>query len=362
MKLPFKIDFGARKPLSQQVADGFRLAIKEGAYRDGEALPTLRELAAHWNVSIRVPGRAYARLADEGYVILRPGRGAVACRSGVRSWNGNVLFVSVGAQGGFFMPHFLQALRQGIEEANMRFYTAVVPTPPNGEGPDFGRFAAYLSQPYDLVILLTDNPRLRTMVRRGASKSLIVGRSCTRAVSPDILISADEGEQAFVEDCRRAGVRHVRVLAYGRARCPVVNRLKAIGVRVELVRVYPVPGLLIGEGIQRAAHDYWTDARLRLKKLPELVYFADDNLALGSLIAFAEQGLRVPDDLAVVSMSNRGSALPFACDLARVETDPVRIGRETARRALDCIRSGELSSASACPSVYRPGASFPVVR
>lgn len=362
MNLPFKIDFGARKPLSQQVADGFRLAIKEGVYRDGEALPTLRELAAQWGVSIRVPGRAYARLADEGYVVLRPGRGAVACRSGVRSWNGNVLIVSVGAQGGFFMPHFLQALRQGIEEANMRFYTAVVPTPPDGEGPDFKRFAAYLSQPYDLVILLTDNPRLRTMVRRGAAKSLIVGRLCTGAISPDILISADEGEQAFVEDCRRAGIRRVRVLAYGRARCPVVNRLKAAGLHVELVRIRPVPGLLVGEGVQRAAHNYWMDVRQNRRKLPELVYFADDNLTLGSLIAFAEQGLRVPQDLFVVSMSNRGSALPFACDLARVETDPIRIGRETARRALDSIRSGGLSSSSVCSSVYHPGGSFPVVR
>ena len=331
MDLPFRVDFGARKPLSQQVADGFRLAIKEGVYHDGEALPTLRDLAAHWDVSVRVPGKAYARLADEGYVILRPGRGAVACRSGVRSWNGNVLFVSVGSQGGFFLPHFLQALRQGIEEANMRFYTAAVPTPPNGEGPDFDRFVSYLNQPYDLVILLTDNPRLRTIVRRKAVKSLIVGRTCSGTVMPDVVVSPDEGERAFVEDCRRVGVRHVRVMACGRTRCPVVNRLKATGLHVELVRIRPISGLLIGEGLQRAAHDYWADIRQRTAKLPELVYFADDNLALGSLIAFAEQGLRVPDDLAVASLGNRGSALPFACDLARVEVDPISAGRETAR-------------------------------
>ena len=360
MDLPFKIDFAARKPLSQQVADGFRLAIKEGVYRDGEVLPTLRKLAAHWDVSIRVPGRAYARLADEGYVILRPGRGAVACRSGVRSWNGNVLVVSVGSQGGFFIPHFMQALREGIEEANMRFYTAVVPTPPDGEGPDFGRFAAYLSQPYDLVILLTDNPRLRTMVRRGTSKSLIVGRGRTGSVVPDVLISPDAGERAFVEDCRRAGIRHASVMVCGWTRCSVVNLLKATGARVELVRIRPVPGLLVGEGVQRAAHDYWTGARLRPEKLPELVYFADDNLALGSLIAFAEQGLRVPDDLAVVSLANRGSALPFACDLARVEMDPIFAGRETARRALASIRSVAPSSPSVCSAAYRRGGSFPV--
>ena len=244
----------------------------------------------------------------------------------------------------------------------MRFYSAVVPTPPDGEGPDFGRFAAYLSQPYDLVILMSDNPRLRTMVRRCGSKSMVVGRGRTGSVVPDVLISPDAGERAFVEDCRCAGIRHVRVMACGHTRCPVVSQLKAAGLGVELVRIRPAPGLLSGEGVQRAAHDYWVDARLRMKKLPELVYFADDNLALGSLIAFAEQGLRVPNDLFVVSLSNRGSALPFACDLACVEMDPILAGRETARRALASIQSVAPSSPFVCSSVYRRGGSFPVSR
>lgn len=50
MNLPFRIDFSARKPLSQQATDGFRLAIKEGVYRDGEAALHNRvtDYTAHW--------------------------------------------------------------------------------------------------------------------------------------------------------------------------------------------------------------------------------------------------------------------------------------------------------------------------
>ena len=360
MDLPFRVDFDARKPLSQQAADGFRLAIKEGVYRDGESLPSLRELAALWNVSVKVPGRAYARLADEGYVVLRPGRGAVASRNGVRSWNGTVLFVSVGFQGGFFMPNFILSLRRGIEEANMRFYTAVVPTPPDGEGPDLGRFSDYMNHPYDVVILMTDNRRLRSIVRRDAPRSLIVGRELTGKGSPDVVISLEDAERALVEDCRRAGVRRVRIMAYSRVCCKVERMLRASGVHVETVRVNPLPGGVCGEAVQRAAHDCWVNGLPQGKNRPELVYFADDNLALGSLIAFAEQRIRVPDDVFVVTHGNRGSALPFACDLAKIEVDPFQLGRETARRALSCLKPNGSSAPIVCAAEYRRGASFPV--
>ena len=359
MKLPFEIELGIRKPLSQQATDGFRSAIKEGFYRDGEPLPALRSLSEAWGVSVKVPGRAYARLADEGYVVLHPGRGAFARRSGVRTWNGNVLFVSVGSQGGFFMPNFIQSLRRGMEDANMRFYTAVVPTPPDGEGPDFASFASYLNHPYDIVILMTDNRRLRAMVRSGVPRSLVVGRDLPGKVSPDVVVSLKDAERAFVEDCRRAGVRRVRIMAYGRAVCHVERMLRAAGVQAETVRVNPLPGGACGEAVQRAAHDCWANGLPQGKNRPDLVYFADDNLALGSLVSFAEQRIRVPDDVFVVTHGNRGSALPFACDLARIEVDPFRLGRETARRALSRLKANDPSALIVCEAEYRRGASFP---
>ena len=242
----------------------------------------------------------------------------------------------------------------------MRFYTALVPTPPDGEGPDFRRFADYLNHPYDIVILMTDNRRLRAIMRRSASKSLIVGRALTGNVSPDIVVSLEDAERALVEDCRRMGVQRVRIMAYSRAVCQVERLLRAAGVHVEAVRVNPLPGGACGEAVQRAAHDYWMNGLPQGKNRPELVYFADDNLAFGSLISFAEQGIRVPDDIFVVTHGNRGSALPFACDLAKIEVDPFRLGRETARRALSCLKANGAAAPFVCEAEYRRGASFPV--
>ena len=360
MNLPFRIDIGARKPLSQQAADGFRLAIKEGAYRDGEALPSLRELAAQWNVSVKVPGRAYARLAEEGYVVLRPGRGAVASRSGVRAWNGTVLFVSVGLPGGLFLPLYQESLRSEIESADMRFYSTVVPTDAMGEHPDFDRFKSYLDQPYDCVVMFTDNARLRKIVRRCAARSVIVGHTVKGAISPDVVLSSDDAERQLAADCVRAGLRHIRVMVNGFARCGIVPMLRDAGVRVEQVRIRRCPELLPGEGVERAAHDYWTPERLERKNLPELVYFADDHHALGSLIAFAENGVRIPDDMSVVTWSNRGSAMPFNCELSRIEFDPIGFGRDTARQVLANIHGRKPHAPCHCPAKYQRAASFPV--
>ena len=360
MNLPFRIDFGARKPLSQQAADGFRLAIKEGIYRDGESLPSLRELAAMWNVSVKVPGSAYARLADEGYVVMHPGRGAVASRSGVRSWNGTVLFVSVGLPGGLFLPIYQESLRNEIEAANMRFYSTVVPTDGAGEHPDFSRLESYLDQPYDCVVMFTDNPRLRKIVRRRAARSIIVGHAIKDAVEADVVLSSEDAERRLAEDCVHAGIRHVRVMVNSFASCGVVSMLQDAGVRVELARIRRYPGLLPGEGVERAAHDYWTPARLERRNLPDLVYFADDHHALGSLIAFAENGVRIPDDMSVVTWSNCGSEMPFNCKLSRIEFDPIGFGRDTARRVLANIHGRKPRAPCHCPAKYQRAASFPV--
>jgi DNA-binding LacI/PurR family transcriptional regulator len=60
----------------------------------------------------------------------------------------------------------------------------------------------------------------------------------------------------------------------------------------------------------------------RVKRRPELVYFADDYIAAGGLLAIAELGLKIPRDIKVVALTNRGNE-PASCrELTRIEHDP----------------------------------------
>jgi len=355
------LDYKARKPLSQQAADGFRTAIKEGVYADGAPLPTLRELARGWDVSVKVPAQAYDRLAREGYVVLHPRRGAVANRSGVRSWNGNVLFASVGFQGGFFLPHLLQSMRMELEAANLRFYTAIVPVGANGKGVDLPRFSSYLTHPYDMVIVLTDNLPLRRMVRKAASASLIIGQANRGSPDADIELSTLAAEREFMSDCRKAGVRTVTVMTHSIAKLSMPGLLRSSGIDVRVVRLERPYGLEIGEGLQKAAYDYWISRRAGSgSALPDLIYFADDNISLGALIAFANLGISVPRDVRVVSLSNRGSRLPFGFDLTRIECDPVRMGRDVAQCALRRMQGSNDGVKFVSVSSYIRGDTFPL--
>ena len=73
-----QIDLGDERPLEDQIATGLRKAIAQGAVAAGRELPSVRQLAADLGVHWNTVARAYRRLADEGLVTVRRGRGAVA--------------------------------------------------------------------------------------------------------------------------------------------------------------------------------------------------------------------------------------------------------------------------------------------
>ncbi len=63
-------------PLSyRQVADDLTARIRRGEYQPGHAIPSYRELAALYSVSVSTASRAVALLRDRGLVIGIPGRG-----------------------------------------------------------------------------------------------------------------------------------------------------------------------------------------------------------------------------------------------------------------------------------------------
>ena len=65
----------ARRTLCDQLYDALREAIGAGSLKDGEKLPSKRELAAHLGISTSTVEAAYGRLAEEGLCESRPRSG-----------------------------------------------------------------------------------------------------------------------------------------------------------------------------------------------------------------------------------------------------------------------------------------------
>ena len=77
------VDAGSRQPAWQQVVEAIGDAIRSGMLAAGEPLPSVREMSALQDVPVATLQHALAVLADEGLVVVRQGRTAVAAGDAV---------------------------------------------------------------------------------------------------------------------------------------------------------------------------------------------------------------------------------------------------------------------------------------
>ena len=72
-----RIDLDSPRPLEEQIVGSLRQAMAQGSIGPGAELPSVRQLAGDLGVHWNTVARAYRRLADEGVLVVRRGRGAV---------------------------------------------------------------------------------------------------------------------------------------------------------------------------------------------------------------------------------------------------------------------------------------------
>ncbi|WP_433220000.1 GntR family transcriptional regulator [Dactylosporangium sp. CS-047395] len=63
-------------PLYEQIKEQVGMAILTGELSEGEVLPSVRALARDLRISVITTTRAYAELANAGYIATVPGKGA----------------------------------------------------------------------------------------------------------------------------------------------------------------------------------------------------------------------------------------------------------------------------------------------
>lgn len=69
------ISHTSEKPMYEQIEEGIRRAIYDGEFKNGDMLPSVRQLAKELNVSAITTKRAYIDLEHEGFVYTVSGKG-----------------------------------------------------------------------------------------------------------------------------------------------------------------------------------------------------------------------------------------------------------------------------------------------
>ena len=64
----FQLDFKDRRPIYEQIKDNLKFLIIEGAMKEGEKIPSVRELAVSMAINPNTIQKAYKELESEGYI------------------------------------------------------------------------------------------------------------------------------------------------------------------------------------------------------------------------------------------------------------------------------------------------------
>ena len=101
LRLPFDFDRSSRVGLAKQLADGFARAIRDGLYRKGDVLPSIKKLSSALKVSEITVRGSLRRLVGMGLVSPRRGVGSVVTGDAGPLRRGRVLIVTTAVVNNF---------------------------------------------------------------------------------------------------------------------------------------------------------------------------------------------------------------------------------------------------------------------
>ena len=163
---------------------------------------------------------------------------------------------------------------------------------------------------------------------------------------------------SFVQHCVRAGVRRVvQVRFEGNDTPDAKAALAARRIRCGWITVPRMDGLGRYEGIERSAYREFMG--LSKSSMPDVFLFWDDFVAQGALTAFLERGIRIPDDVKVVTLSNKGLGPVYPDPLTRFECNAAEAGEKVAAYALSLLAKGRISPPPVISPCYVFGRTFP---
>ena len=359
MKLPFSLDRTVNMSLGEQMFQGLKKAIIKGDYKPGQTLPGIHELAVAAGVSEKVSRQALARLAEIGWCVSRRGFKSVVADRG-KERLGKVLLFNSETGFGFHSSRMVGAIRSRLLKADYRL-TAISAYDLKKDGSS-RLLSESLKEHWDLVIELGMRSGARKAIEESGWPFIVLGDGgkCIPSSAENCIgkieLRTGRAVPEFVRACVKKGVRSVVQFLYAEGGFDVAEMLAMPGIACKTIRIprYRNPFGMYSGGYEQ------TVALLKKSggRLPDVLLFTDDHLAQGGLLALMERGVRVPEDVKVVTHANRGLGPFWVKPLTRLEMDPVAQGAAVAQTVLEYFKTRHLPSGLVLGSEWKPGRTF----
>ena len=369
--VPFDFDSSQRCGLSKQMTDGLRQAILTGRYLPGETLPTIIEWSKALGVSIRVPEAAISNLVSEGLIVARRRHGCVVADLGRKIWRGHVLVVVPDSDSCYYSNVLSGRVRSRLSEAGYLVSPITVRHTEKGRFDyDFSQLKFALRQSIDLVVLVFNYRR--SSIARFISKSGVpfvefadANPSRCKGCMGSVFLEKKAALEEFLLQCEKVGIRRIIQVGAYASNYDIDDLVKGRKMRFSRWIVdrdsetYGVNEGMVRGGMDSFLHRISTKGR---KWIPDLFYFTEDHVASGALTAMLAQGVCVPGDVRVVTMSNWGLGPVLPYSLARFEMNPYAHGEALANMALAYLSGKRPQGFVPVQLRYVKGDSFPAVK
>ncbi|MBT6147085.1 MAG: GntR family transcriptional regulator [Gemmatimonadetes bacterium] len=329
-------------PAYQQIATIITSACERGKIVPGTRLPPERSLASICRVSRSTIRQALDLLVDKGQIIKHTGRGIFVREPDVQL-----------AVGCVFSPPSPQY------QWGMVMSQAIV-----SEVSEFGwRPETYLLQSE------ADESRLLADCSSGKVHGLVgmfggslvttvpVVEVSQRGVGYEVSIDYYSLTRQSVEYLYNRGCRRIGASCYGRQRPEGRDAMQGLRDAMgERDLEFSDKRVIVADGLQESGAEA-VDAIWDNGEQPDGMIFIDDWQGLGGTRRMKDRGIRVPEDVAVVSHVNRGYSLPYPFPVVGIQVDPQPIAREMVQM-LSHLMAGETltrRTVSVVPSIVDPG-------
>ena len=368
-RIEFDFDASQRSGLSKQMTDGLRRAILTGRYSPGEVLPTIVEWAKMLGVSIRVPEAAIAKLVSEGLIVARRRHGCIVAELGRRIWRGHVLVVVPDTDSCYYSNVLSGCVRTKLSEAGYLVSPITVRHTSRGRFDyDLSQLEFALKQSIDLAVLVFNYRR--SSIARMISRSGVpfvefadAAPSRLNGCAGSVYLEKEGTMEEFLRRCENERIGQILQVGAYESNYDI-DRL-AKGRKIAFSRwIVDRDPMTAGtnEGLVRGGMDAFLRrfAAQGRSWLPDLLYFTDDNVASGALTAMLSEGIKVPGDVRVATMSNWGLGPVMPYSLARFEMNPYAHGVALADMAIAYLSGRLPQGRRPVPLRFIGGDSFPL--
>ena len=336
IKLPFILSGSGDQ--TRQMADGIRSAIASGFWKSGDTLPTAAVFQKELGTGGFVPRTALRQLADEGVIILKKHVGAVVAprKATVRHGLRRIAFISGGNRESYYVNVHAFALQKIFEQSGCELiHIQISRSEKDADAKDLSSLKTHLKFGLDFAICFTESRNVAKLLDAAQVKYIYEGGSGREFPNAIATINLEIESQACMEELathwKSNRVRDVLVVDFEHVmpRNAITSFVQS-GMRFRRLVVKPPRDRNYLQDIQQAGLDavvkFFAAERNRANP-PDAIFFYDDYLAAGCLIALAATGLRVPEDIRVATLANKGLGPVWFKPLTRLEYDPVANAR-----------------------------------